>query len=232
MIHGDYAAFVASGTMGCAVSVTRKLNPAWLRSITPADGAPVKARIPLGAAEKLSAAALDIVPMSEARNVGGTHRVRRGETLSRIARRYSVSTLALARANRISTKTRLRAGRVLRLPDGAEEPLVTGNTGSSSSSRAAKSSRKAAAGSAEYQYHVVRQGDSLWSISQKYLVINRGTTLPRYPVVSGGGADRWRTRTTAATARKAMPKTQAKTLNFIAATTRSGSLPTGQEARG
>jgi len=43
------------------------------------------------------------------------HVVKRGETLSKIAYRYGISVKHLARLNRISTKTRLKAGRRLRL---------------------------------------------------------------------------------------------------------------------
>jgi membrane-bound lytic murein transglycosylase D len=70
-------------------------------------------------------------------------RVRRGDTLWRIARRSGVSVKSLARANRMKTTSILRAGRVIRIP------------GAVSSS--GKGSR-----------HVVRRGDTLWKIARKY----------------------------------------------------------------
>jgi LysM repeat protein len=94
--------------------------------------------------------------------------VRRGETLSRIAKRYGVTTGELARANRLSTKAKLRAGRVLRLPDGAEEPIAAAKPKSSKSKKGSSRKTAPAAPDGEYKYHVVRQGDSLWSISQQY----------------------------------------------------------------
>ena len=45
-----------------------------------------------------------------------THRVRRGETLTAIARRYRVSLPALCRANAIHRDNTLRAGMRLRIP--------------------------------------------------------------------------------------------------------------------
>jgi LysM repeat protein len=45
-----------------------------------------------------------------------THRVRRGETLTAIARRYRVSLPALCRANAIHQDNTLRAGMRLRIP--------------------------------------------------------------------------------------------------------------------
>lgn len=49
---------------------------------------------------------------------GGLHVVRRGETLSAIARRYGTSVAALARTNRIADPNRVRAGQRLVVPGG------------------------------------------------------------------------------------------------------------------
>jgi membrane-bound lytic murein transglycosylase D len=167
---------------GSMIEDVKALNPAWLRNITPADGKSVKARVPTGTAEKLALAQLSIVPKSEAKNVGGTHRVRKGETLSRIARRYGVSTASLARANGLSTKSRVRTGRVLQLPDGAEEPVMASRTPSRSRASSRTRDTASTASDGEYQYHVVRQGDSLWSISQKY-----GISLAQLNAINGLG---------------------------------------------
>jgi membrane-bound lytic murein transglycosylase D len=70
-------------------------------------------------------------------------RVRRGDTLWKIARRSGVSVKALARANRMRTSSILRAGSVIRIPGGTY--------------RSGKGTR-----------HVVRRGDTLWKISRKY----------------------------------------------------------------
>jgi membrane-bound lytic murein transglycosylase D len=47
---------------------------------------------------------------------GKTHRVRRGETLTAIAKRYRVSIRALSRANSLASRDDLRAGMRLRIP--------------------------------------------------------------------------------------------------------------------
>ena len=49
---------------------------------------------------------------------GQTYTVRRGDTLSGIARRYGVSTWALAQANGISNPSSIYVGQVLRIPSG------------------------------------------------------------------------------------------------------------------
>jgi membrane-bound lytic murein transglycosylase D len=77
-----------------------------------------------------------------------THRVRPGESLSVIARRYRVSVRDLQRWNNISDPRTLRAG---------------------ASITVFHSPARAAADKGTVQY-VVRRGDSLWSIAQKYKV--------------------------------------------------------------
>jgi len=44
------------------------------------------------------------------------YRVRRGETLSSLARRFGLSVLELARLNDLDPKTKLRHGHTLRVP--------------------------------------------------------------------------------------------------------------------
>jgi membrane-bound lytic murein transglycosylase D len=50
------------------------------------------------------------------RSAARTHRVRRGETLTGIARKYRVSIPALRRANAMRQDSMLRAGMRLRIP--------------------------------------------------------------------------------------------------------------------
>ena len=78
-----------------------------------------------------------------------THRVRRGETLSVIARRYRVSVQDLQRWNNISDPRTLRAGATLTVFHSPAAP------------------QPAAGGTVQY---VVQRGDSLWSIARKYKV--------------------------------------------------------------
>jgi membrane-bound lytic murein transglycosylase D len=77
-----------------------------------------------------------------------THRVRPGESLSVIARRYRVSVRDLQRWNNISDPRRLRAGATI---------VVFHSPAQAPSNR----------GTVQY---VVQRGDSLWSIAQKYKV--------------------------------------------------------------
>jgi len=78
-----------------------------------------------------------------------THRVRSGESLSVIARRYRVSVKDLQRWNNISDPRKLRAGTTITVFNSPAQQ------------------RKATSGTVKY---VVRRGDSLWSIARKYNV--------------------------------------------------------------
>jgi membrane-bound lytic murein transglycosylase D len=70
-------------------------------------------------------------------------RVRRGDTLWRIARRAGVDVKSLARANSMKTTSVLRTGAVIRIPG-------------------------AVSSSGKGPRHVVRSGDTLWKIARKY----------------------------------------------------------------
>jgi membrane-bound lytic murein transglycosylase D len=78
-----------------------------------------------------------------------SHRVRPGESLSVIARRYRVSVRDLQRWNNISDPRTLRAGASITVFHSPADP------------------KPATGGSVQY---VVQRGDSLWSIAQKYKV--------------------------------------------------------------
>jgi len=79
-----------------------------------------------------------------------THKVRSGESLSVIARRYKVSVRELQNWNSISDPHKLRAGQSLTLFHSPAPAAVTARSGTIK--------------------HTVQRGDSLWSISKRYKV--------------------------------------------------------------
>ncbi len=86
------------------------------------------------------------------------HKVRRGDTLSRIAARYEVSMQDLMDINRLRSRHRIRAGQVLRLPRQeatAPEHLVA----------ASSSTRPAFLAGGDY---TVRRGDTLSEIARQF----------------------------------------------------------------
>ena len=99
-----------------------------------------------------------------------THKVRSGESLSVIARRYKVSVKELQTWNRISDPRKLRAGQTLTL---FQSP--------------APKAAKVRSGTIR---HTVRRGDSLWSIARHYDVrvkdLMRWNDLSKNAVIQPG----------------------------------------------
>jgi membrane-bound lytic murein transglycosylase D len=100
---------------GTDLETLQDMNPELTQLSTPPDfpgGYPLK--IPKDSFDKF-AAQMQNIPES-ARRTFLIHEVRKGETLSRIARNYGVSIYDLADANNISTKSKLYVGVPLRIP--------------------------------------------------------------------------------------------------------------------
>ena len=128
----DYDVYTVDGAIdlqflsecaGTDLNTLQEMNPELTQLSTPSDfpgGYPLK--IPKGSLEKF-ASNIKNIPES-AKRTFLVHVVKRGETLTRIARKYGVSKLDLADANNITTRTRLYSGIRLKIP------VLTSVTGS------------------------------------------------------------------------------------------------------
>lgn len=85
------------------------------------------------------------------------HKVRRGETLTAIARRYGVSANDLRHANKLSSRTRLKTGRMLLVPLDAQQR----------EERLAAADKPSSPGGAS-GVHKVRRGETLSGIARRY----------------------------------------------------------------
>lgn len=92
----------------------------------------------------------------------GIHIVRRGETLSALARRYGTTVSAIRRANGLRSNM-IYVGQRLKIPNTASSPGAPSNSSSGSAT-----------------YHTVRRGDTLASIAQRY-----GTTIEKLADLNG-----------------------------------------------
>ncbi len=141
----------------------RHLNRGFKRWATSTDG-PHRLLIPLSAEREVDYAKLAIANTPKVNY--RSHRIKRGDTLSGIARTYGVSVSALRNANKLKGSS-IRAGRNLLIPlrnasvasRKVRENDVPGNTTATSAS--ATSSRVT---------HRVKKGDTLWSIARRYQV--------------------------------------------------------------
>lgn len=123
------------------------------RVIIPVTGLSAEASVP-GRAVSPHELKLAHMRVDEGYRRGQRVRVRRGDTLSKIARQAGVSVRDLMRANGIRDAGKLRAGAVLRIPGPGSAPVRT--------ARAAQRKRKSGS------RHVVRPGDTLWSIARAH----------------------------------------------------------------
>ncbi len=160
--------------MGLEKGVLTALNPELRRGATPDE--PYELKVPAGKTEAVLAALERAPRYSPPVIETAVHRVRRGETLSVIARRYGTSIGTLMRLNRLSNPHRIWPGQRLR---------VTGRT-----------LRTSVRPGGRVTYSV-RRGDSLWRIARRFGTtvdrikrdnnLRRNTLQPGQQLVIGGG---------------------------------------------
>ena len=155
----------AAKALGIPESTLREMNPELRYKILPPASYGLK--IPVGTSAQLLAQIDDIRPASLPQPAYVYHRVRSGETLSTIARRYRTSVARIKRANNLRSSHFIRAGKRLKIPG-------KGTT------YASQSKQPQSPPSPRPAYHVVRRGDSLWNIARKY-----GTTTQDIQKLNG-----------------------------------------------
>ena len=136
----------------------KRLNPELRIGILP----PYKYRfnVPKGKGEELLAK-IDAIPLSTTKpNVSiAYHKVKRGETLSIIARRYRVSVQSLLHANKMR-KQALVVGKMIKIPDDGSSSPAPKTVKSTQQNESVKSRQTTS--------HVVKSGESLWIIANRY----------------------------------------------------------------
>ncbi len=135
------------------------LNPGFKHGVTDPEG-PHRLLVPVDRNERLIAGLSNLPPQERVRVVN--HRVRPGETLGAISRRYDVSVEALRKANRLKGNT-IHAGQDLVITAYPERIAALGAIPSQPATKTA-----ARGGGSAQQRYTVRQGDTLWSIAQSY----------------------------------------------------------------
>jgi membrane-bound lytic murein transglycosylase D len=133
-----------------------QLNPGFNRWATAPDG-PHHLLLPLDKAERFADEVAQLPP--ELRIQWVRHRVRRGETLGGIARRYQTTARVLRQLNKLRGNL-IRAGHYLVIP-------IPARAGGGQ-----QNALRGVAANGDKSIHTVRSGESLWFLSRRY-----GTTV-------------------------------------------------------
>ncbi|MEZ5325697.1 MAG: LysM peptidoglycan-binding domain-containing protein [Verrucomicrobiales bacterium] len=112
------------------------------------------------------------VPAAASRGRGGSHTIQRGETLTRIAKRYGVSVKDLQAWNGISDPSKLRVGQSLSI--GGRSSAAGAEPQQTPEAVVPKATATLATVSSGAQTHVLQRGETLSAISRKHGVpVNR-----------------------------------------------------------
>jgi membrane-bound lytic murein transglycosylase D len=141
------------------VDLLKDLNPHILRWTTPPDDSEFEFVVPRGYGDQFTE---KVVAMPDKdRILFRYHYVKKGDTLSAIARRYGVTVTDLTLANKITTKATLRIGQEVLVPMSGANALPRTVAASSASPKTSP---------AIPAIYRVKRGDTLTSIARKFNV--------------------------------------------------------------
>ncbi|OGP74085.1 MAG: hypothetical protein A2W09_09545 [Deltaproteobacteria bacterium RBG_16_50_11] len=132
---------------GISVEELKELNPELLRWCTPPDGPNYEIKIPWGKKELFLENFEALQPVQKFQFK--THAVKKGDTLSTIAKSYRIDMQPLFEINRLTKKSRLSVGMNLLIPipkQSAEKPRMP---------------------KSEEVIYTIKKGDTLWSIANE-----------------------------------------------------------------
>ncbi|MGD8837956.1 MAG: LysM peptidoglycan-binding domain-containing protein [Gammaproteobacteria bacterium] len=163
-LDGQIDLALAADLAGISVNQLYQLNPAFNRWATAPDG-PHRLLLPRGKADHFRHE-VSKVPSTKRIN-WVRHKIKSGETLSEISRHYRTSVALIREVNNIRG-SHIRAGKYLMVPT-ATKSLRTYTLSASSRLAALQNTDRGGT----RQEHIVRPGQSLWSISRSYGVTTR-----------------------------------------------------------
>jgi membrane-bound lytic murein transglycosylase D len=158
-LDGQIDLALAAELAGISINELYQLNPAFNRWATAPKG-PHRLLLPREKAEQFKIGVAQVPPSKRINWV--RHRIKNGETLSHISRKYR-STVALIREVNSIRGNQIRAGKYLMVPT-ATKSLNTYTLSKNSRITSIQNTNR----TGNKRIHIVRSGQSLWSISRNY----------------------------------------------------------------
>lgn len=155
-LKGAYDLKVISRECGIEHETLRLLNPELRTNFTPPYGV-YELKVPLTQSETCSLA-INSLPSSERYKLS-IHTVKKGETLSLIAKKYNSTVNLIKEVNRIRNSKRLRIGMRLIIPEIYRGKKLQGDNN--------KLTKGKSSGIVKIRY-VVKRGDTLYRLAKKY----------------------------------------------------------------
>ena len=157
---------VIATSLDVSVETLKELNPELRRGVTPPNYPNYELKVPVGFQSKFEELYAQM-PRYKIEDVI-VHRVRSGDTLSRIAKKYGVSTSTVAQFNQFKTTKTLRKNQEVLVPVGNVAAMPKISRASSPSAPVKAAYEPIPAGNRVN--YVVQSGDTLWNISRKFNV--------------------------------------------------------------
>jgi membrane-bound lytic murein transglycosylase D len=154
--------------LNVSLEAIRDLNPELLRDVTPPQYSNYPLRIPAGTGEIFSRSYSEL----PAKKLYTMHRIKKGETVSAIARKYGVSPFDILQANSLSKKYRIYAGNYLKIPGyanaGTSKKQSSRNRNPNPADRTNKISPTEKQATNENLSYLVKPGDTLTEIADRF----------------------------------------------------------------
>lgn len=156
MVEGGTGLDLIAKLADTTLDALRDLNPHLIRLVTP-PGVYYAVRVPSGQSKQIAAAYHD-TPSAE-RLAIASHKVRAGETVATVAKKYGVTTEVVRAANRSARGKRLTSGSTLYIPVSNSIPIAL-----------LREPEPIANTRTTARTHIVKKGETLGSIARKYRV--------------------------------------------------------------
>ncbi len=150
---------IVARSAGTIYEEIKALNPELKRGVTPPNYTVYHLKIPHGSTSTFQANFKEIA--TDRRTAWQRHRVRRGETIARIARRYGVSVINIVELNKLQNPHRIKVGDDILIPMSSRRAMAAAMADKRDGS-------VRSAGGGKNFYYTIRHGDNLSDIAREF----------------------------------------------------------------